>query len=206
MFAAPPKICGVRLLPFSIGHFIVLKSIDNAALSGGHPAKSELLLAILACSLSFNDCKRIIIHRNLGFFDAVRFAFMHLRWKGKNLVTAWESFGVYLEDHLDMPRHKMKAGSSKPIKSDIGFYMIAFLMRNYGMTFDYAANTPFGVARCLMSASAEMDGDDTLLSAEEAEAFRLMDEGVLLDKQGRKDEAEDKYNQAQSLFNQAREQ
>lgn len=204
MMATPPQICGRRLLPFSIGHYLLLRETQSDILSRKDVKKGDLLAALYICSKSYQDCHRILILQNPTIIEKIEWLWMRLVYGRKSLRIAFESFHVYLEDFLDFPRHDGKKNSGKPIKSDICFYMIAYLMSKFSMTFDQAINEPLNRVRCLMSAFAEMEGDESLLDSEETMAMKYMDKGVELDKQGKKEEAEFMYQKAAKIYEQRR--
>lgn len=204
MMATPPQICGRRLLPFSIGHYVLLREMENAILTGEEVKKGDLFAAIFICSKPYQDALRIFVSKRPTLKERLEWFWMRFKWGRKSLVTAWESFGVYMDDFIDSPRHANKSEKSRSIKSDAAFYMIACLMSKYNICFNDAVNTALCRARCLISAYSEMEGDDTLLDQEETQAMNYMDEGVRLDRQGDKQAAEEMYQKAAKIYEKRR--
>src|SRR5688572_30214618 len=69
----PHQVLGLELLPFSIGHFILLQKHGSVFVSqdGGEPEISDLLLTVLICSQTYEEAKKSL--RSIWLFWRMRF-------------------------------------------------------------------------------------------------------------------------------------
>jgi hypothetical protein len=78
----PTRILGVKLLPLSIGHLILLNRIESAFVSPGQECSIEdLALSILICSLNYKD--------GLALFEDTGLPSFMLAWHDKIAGVSW---------------------------------------------------------------------------------------------------------------------
>jgi len=51
----PFQVLGIRLLPFSLGHYVLLRSLEVAFVCGTEPTDADVVTAAWICSASFED-------------------------------------------------------------------------------------------------------------------------------------------------------
>lgn len=98
----PTTLLGLKLLPLSLGHIILLHRIESAFVLGGKPSYDDLATSVFICSRTYQDAVD-------GFSDPSLPRQMH-RWarkltgsgwfrKGKpiNLSEKWKAFDDYLD-------------------------------------------------------------------------------------------------------------
>ena len=174
-FIEPPRICGRRLLPFSIAHDYLLRYYKSPYIVGGSVDDDCLLDAIYYCSLTYRELRRHIANPSWVKAGAWR-----LCWLYRNLNFAHDQFLSYFEEYYEVPDHfdhvedelPAEIGESIPAesKSKKGTYAapwhyhLAHILRSqYHCTKDEAWNTSITEARCVYDVWAESTGDDSLV-------------------------------------------
>lgn len=166
LFLQPPKICGKQLLPFSVGHYFLLRNLNSPYIKGGIPTYNDLLMAILICSMSFETCQKILVYNPKMW----KWSLWFLRWQLINLETAEKSLKQYLSEYICTPEHweYVKGEDIKPVDPygcPLEFHIVRVLCSIYNMNTEKAWNTPYGLARCYYDTWAESDrGDISVIS------------------------------------------
>lgn len=174
VFLEPPRICGKRLLPFSLAHTYFLSYLKNPYIVGGQVTDDDLLSAIFICSLTYSEIKKY-----LNYPRWFAFSVWVLKWKFRKLDIAHESFRTYLSEYFDVPDHFVPVPNADeeqpPVKEDERtsysapwqYHLVHILCREYRFTLDEAWNTGITVARCYYDVWSESTGfDNSLVSVD----------------------------------------
>lgn len=175
LMVTPPKIAGVRLLPYSLAHHAILSGLGSPYSIGGIPSRQDVLIAIQVCSKTW-DQNRAWLDNNpadvtgvMGWLISLgRFSLRRMRWTPFNWRAAHDDLMTYIEDYGRVPDHirsgDVSADDSAEIKAPYEWHIVRILCTAYGMTHDQAWNCPLNLAKCYADTWAESNGDDTMLS------------------------------------------
>lgn len=150
-----PTVLGVRLVPYTVGHAIVLQRLRSPYVLGGEINPSDLVEAVLVCSQppleSIKSIKSVWRDALLWLWGK-RIAKM-------NLFAESDKFQLWLKDQSTAPEVLIEAGSSskKPAMPWPERVLVGCL--NIGLTSDEAIKLPLGDAERLILANAEMMGN-----------------------------------------------
>jgi hypothetical protein len=170
IFLEPPRICGKRLMPFSVAHDYFLSHLGNPYMVGGKVTSEHLLNAILVCSMTYKEIKA-----HLNNPSRIKAWLWFLNWRFRNLDIAHESFMVYLSEHYDVPDHFEPYDVSdfddfaKPPEAPqkyggpYQYHLVHIMCREYGLSLDDAWNTGLTTARCYYDIWSESTGYDNTI-------------------------------------------
>lgn len=61
-----PRILGLKLRPFSLGHWLILQRADSPFVSGSTPEVVDVIFAVLVCSLTFEEAASALDSEEFG--------------------------------------------------------------------------------------------------------------------------------------------
>lgn len=164
-----PVVMGLRLLPYSVGHSLVLHRIGSPLVVGGHVGRSDLMTAVLICSQPINES-----------MSAIRSPFRNLAlklwtWKVKNLSFEAEldKWNEWMAGQSTAPEILMKQGNSRQLSMPWPERMLACCLE-IGLEEDTVLAMPIGDAERLVLARAETHGDVELWSPKDEALWRWM--------------------------------
>ena len=206
LFVAPPRICGVQLRPYSIGHERILIEIGSPYATGEEPTDSDLLAAIQICGRTLAGCQQLIAGG-----PTRRLRRWGVRWTRYGLATAHKSFRTYLDDYLRAPAHE-KTGNETPCNADVYWHYARILCDCYGFDFfadprnpaNSAWDCPKPVAVCCADAWGESQGVKGLVSDADERIADTVVEGQKALAEGRTEEATALFQKAQVMANRLR--
>ena len=169
----PPRCLKLRLLPYTLGHEILIERLAGSPDQAADP-NDRLILAVLICSQSYESA--------LGILRSP-FLVMFLRlWRLVLGTPDWPTqtriFNDYRAAGSWMPEANRSIGR-EPFVSPGAIRLMACLMRDLHLTSSQALNMPLALANALYSAMGEMQGTISLFSKTDAamlEKARQMDE------------------------------
>lgn len=163
----PPRwdVAGVVVRALSVWHVFALEQIGNRYLCGGNPDRDDAAGLLLFASMDVRGGRRLIVGPRFRRRAMMR---MFRRLRGVEWPTLHEACRDYVSSCLRAPSRWQRSGA-KPCSVPYQFHMIRRLCRDYRMTLDAAWDTPYATARCYFDASAEADGDDTIMNAKAQE-------------------------------------
>jgi hypothetical protein len=160
----PPVMFGRRLLPFSIAHHYALRELESPYVVGGKAKRADLLLACSICSRTWEQI-RLFLGQQVGVRRDIFRAFW---WRRFDFTIADESFSNYVDEYETVPQHSTVVGTgegkSTRVAAPFEWHLVAFLMREYGMSESEGWNMPINRAKCFFDVEAERNGDDSLMS------------------------------------------
>lgn len=192
LMVTPPVILGRRLKPFSLAHSFILERAANPFWIGGERGPEHFFEALEICSHDLEENRARIASKSDNKFK--RWVAKHFR---KVSARDVEMFVQYMDDHLAC--HSRESSGGREMHSPWQFRLVADLVAR-GFSEERAWNMPLNLARCYYDARAEMEGDDTLLSEDSADAYELIAKANKLMEAGNVKEADELYGIAQAEF------
>ena len=184
--ATPPVVMGLQLLPFSLGHSIILEAIEHPAVTGDSALDMDALaLGVAVCSKDYETGREIFIgNPEIWLNDAPRWA---RKFRGKKSdwwaaqANAWDE---YLIDYNTIPEVWEPGagdgdGEAPPdLAAPWQFHIIRALGRDgllrgiqYGPT---AWDVPLNMAYCLYCTIGEAKDRLDVMTEEDRRAVELL--------------------------------
>lgn len=174
----PPKVLGLQLRPYCAGHALVLDALGNPFVTPGADWTIEALgIAVLVCSLTFEQCKQMLIPRGRGdrFALSTRFALWRLgrrAWRRRKTIEhEMQTFVDYLMDYQEMPDYWDSKGGSLnapwPFAAVIGVVMAL----KGAVSVADAWNMPLSEAVYYGATVGDLLGDDALMSVRDKQGL-----------------------------------
>lgn len=179
----PTTLLGLKLLPFSLGHLLLLHRVESAFVMGGRPEYEDLALAVFICSRTYEDALS-------GFSDPTlpeqmeqwahmvsgeKWSAKRKRWEGKGTPIDLDAKCLAFNDYLH--RHNLvleegkdfifgEAGSGRKIA--LPFAHVVRVKLQSRMRFSDAEIFNRAWALCLLDyyALADLDGAIALTDGE----------------------------------------
>lgn len=149
-----PIVLGVRLVPYTVGHAIVLQRLRSPYVLGGEITPSDLVEAVLVCSQSPLESIKSIksVWRDLILW------LWGKRIAKMNLMVESDKFQLWLKEQSTAPEVLVEAGtkSKRPAMPWPERVMVGCV--SLGIDPDKALQIPIGDAERLILAHAEMHG------------------------------------------------
>lgn len=174
----PVSVLGLKLRPFSLGHFLALAAEDCAYVSeqAVSPKMEDLVFGAFVCSRTWEEYHAFIESDTLeaevkAWAETVSLA-IH---KSGVLVAESAKFANYLREAQEMPHYWQEGNASHPGGTHWAIAMKSCLISRLGYSRTEALNAPFAEAMADYLALAESNGSIRLWTPEEeamAEALR----------------------------------
>ena len=162
LMVEPPVICGRKLLPFSIAHEYILKSVESPYLVGGTVDRGSILQAIDICSRSWEENRTMM---GIGYIPQIKtWRKWSRKWRRFDYAAAHKSFTAYLKNFTESPAHWTSDEAGEGIKAPTEFHLAYILMRYMRFSESQAWNCSVNRARSYYSTHSETNGDRTLVS------------------------------------------
>lgn len=165
-----PTVLGVRLVPYTVGHAIVLQRLRSPYVLGGEINPSDLVEAVLVCSQppleSIKSIKSIWRDALLWLWGK-RIAKM-------NLMVESDKFQLWLKEQSTAPEVLVEAGtkSKRPAMPWPERVLVGCV--SLGIDADKALQIPIGDAERLILAHAEMHGQVDLWDDQSEAIWKAM--------------------------------
>jgi hypothetical protein len=168
-----PSVLGRRLKPYTLGHDLLLHSIESGFAIGAksEPTHDDLIASVYLCSFYFNDAVSELCSKRLK----LKLALWGCIRRGYDIPEELGRFIGYIKAFTDAPEYWLEnVGDSAPRRSDMPFAQILKLhiMREYHVAEDVALNTPFHEAQLNYLSSLEMAGRLRFVSDEDKAVIR----------------------------------
>lgn len=157
---------GVRLRPFSLGHFIVLQRVRSPFVSDEDlkVTVADLIFAVWACSRSWEKALSSFDER----FDA-RLKWLRLRsffMTPQEIAERMLMFRRYVNDAFSVDKPLMSDSKTRHCTTPMTMMLVQTLTREYGLSRSEALDTPVGQAIMEHYAIMESAGAVTFVSDE----------------------------------------
>ena len=164
-----PIVMGLRLMPYSVGHSLMLHRIGSPLVIGGHVGRADLMTAVLVCSQPIKESMAAIYSpfRNL--------ALKAWTWKVKSLSfeAEMDKWNEWMLSQSTAPEILSKPGASKQLSMPWPERMLACCLE-IGLQEDTVLAMPIGDAERLVLARAETHGDVELWNPKDEALWRWM--------------------------------
>lgn len=139
----PARVLGTRLLPFSLGHRLILERLGSPFISGGPVEISDLVLGIIVCSRppdaawgALDSWRSTWNARTLGW---------RARLSGVDYLSCLNAFQAYVADGSKVPQF-WQGENNKRINVPLTVLVKVFLQKELGYTHETALARPWGAA------------------------------------------------------------
>lgn len=162
----PPIVLGVRLLPYTVGHALVLQRLRSPYVFGGEIDARDLVEAVFVCSQNAVESAKTInsIFRDLLFW------LWSKRISKMNPFEESNKFNAWLKEQSTAPEVLLKQGCSRKQPAMPWPERVLTGCVSLGFTSDEVLNFPIGDAERFILTHAEMNGQAELWD-EEAESI-----------------------------------
>lgn len=162
-----PIVMGLRLVPFSVGHSLVLHRLQSPLVVGGEVGRPELMQAVLICSQPIRESLKTMRSPLRGI--AVRF------WTRKTIKLSFEvefeKWNNWMAGQSTAPEILTKPGVKKALSMPWPERMMACCLE-LGLSEETVLSMPIGDAERLVLARAETHGEVELWSAKDEALWR----------------------------------
>ena len=149
-----PIVLGVRLVPYTVGHAIVLQRLGSPFVMGGEIQPENLVEAVTVCSQSPLESIRSIKSRLSGLMLWL----WGKRIERMNVLSECDKFQLWLKEQSTAPEVLMESGSKPKTPAMPWPERVLVGCLNIGIAPDDAIQMPLGDAERLILAHAEMMG------------------------------------------------
>ena len=149
-----PVVLGVRLVPYTVGHAIVLQRLGSPFVMGGEINPTDLVEAVTVCSQSPLESIKSIKSR----FSGLMLWMWGKRIERMNALVESDKFQLWLKEQSTAPEVLMEAGSKSKTPAMPWPERVLVGCLNIGIAPDDAIQMPLGDAERLILAHAEMMG------------------------------------------------
>jgi len=165
-----PTVLGVRLVPYTVGHAIVLQRLRSPYVLGGEITPSDLVEAVLVCSQSPLESIKSI---KSFWRDAILWLWGK-RIAKMNLMVESDKFQLWLKEQSTAPEVLVEAGakSKRPAMPWPERVLVGCV--SLGIDADKALQIPIGDAERLILAHAEMHGQVDLWDDQSEAIWKAM--------------------------------
>lgn len=167
-----PMVLGLRLVPFSVGHAILLHRIGSPFVLGGQAQSGDLVEAVIACSQPAAES----IKSMASPFRWFPLWLMRSRIRSANLINECEKLKDWIEAQSDCPEILRKSGNQTRKATMPWTERILVGLVDIGFDESSVLNMPVVDAERLFLTKAEMNGDVELWSDENEELWRYAQE------------------------------
>ena len=155
-------VCGVSVPSLSLWHTFALENIGNRYLRGGACDKNDVASLLLFASRDMRGGRRLMLDSR---YRDKRLAKMSGLLKGADCVDLNTACVDYVETCMRSPRRwEKKDGAGRPSAVPYQVHIVRALCADYGTPICEAWNTAYAYARMLYDASAEANGDRSIMT------------------------------------------
>lgn len=150
---------GVRLLPYTVGHALVLQRLRSPFVFGGPVSVQHLVEAVTVCSQPSVESMRTIQSR----FAGIVMWFWVRKIKRMDLVAESDKFNLWLKDQSTAPEVLIEPGKNRDVTMPWPERILVGCL-DIGLNSSEIISMPIGDAERLILAHAEMHGHVKLWS------------------------------------------
>ena len=164
----PVTALGKKLLPYSLGHRLLLEREKSCFVNGGEISFADLVYAIFICSNTFDGAIKALqsplTYWRIKFWGFC--VFLAVRFGGKNLAQSFAHFAEYVSAGSRPPVFSVKESDAEPIKCPEVSLVKVYLQSRLGYSNAEVMNLPWGQAMWEYSIHAALEGNCKLLDEE----------------------------------------
>lgn len=182
-FPEPYTILGQRLKPFSLGHYILLRRLKSPFVSDKQEESSvgDLIVGVIVCSRNYSGASEIICDFDKMEVEAQRVGELNSKSgvaeNQNEAIARIILFNKYVVDGSAMPGYFLdnEGDYDRKLNQHWSQSVLLSLISNCGYTRDEALNCPLSQAFFDHLAFMETEGSIKLMSEEELEEVRLLE-------------------------------
>jgi hypothetical protein len=162
-----PVVMGLRLVPYSVGHSLVLHRMGSPLVIGGYVDRANLMEAVLVCSQPVQESLKAMRSpiRNLVIWLWAK------RTKRLSFDAEFQKWNDWMAKQSTAPEILSKPGKGRHLAMPWPERMLACCM-DIGLQENTVLAMPIGDAERLVLARAETHGDVELWSPKDEELWR----------------------------------
>jgi hypothetical protein len=166
-----PVVMGLRLLPYSVGHSLLLHRIGSPLVIGGEVSRADLMEAVMVCSQSVTESVKAMRSplRKVVLWLWAR------RTRGLSFEVEFNKWSEWMAGQSTAPEILSKPGKSRELAMPWPERMLACCLE-IGLSEATVLAMPIGDAERLVLARAETHGDVELWSPKEEALWRWVQE------------------------------
>jgi hypothetical protein len=162
-----PIVMGLRLVPYSVGHSLVLHRMESPLVIGGDVTRADLMQAVLVCSQPVHEALKAMRSPLRGI--AIRL--WARKTKALSFDAEFEKWNAWMAGQSTAPEILTKPGKTRQLSMPWPERMLACCM-DIGLREDTVLAMPIGDAERLVLARAETHGDVELWSPKDEALWR----------------------------------
>lgn len=162
-----PVVMGLRLVPYSVGHSLVLHRMESPLVVGGAVSRADLMQAVLICSQPVAESLKAMRSPLRGLVIRL----WARRTRGLSFEVEFEKWSAWMAGQSTAPEILMKPGKTRELSMPWPERMLACCM-DIGLREDTVLAMPIGDAERLVLAKAETHGDVELWSPKDEALWR----------------------------------
>lgn len=158
---------GLRLMPYSVGHALILHRIGSPLAVGGLVGRADLMEAVLVCSQPFDAS--LVAMRSI--LRGIVFRLWAFKTRKLDFEAELEKWNDWIGNQSTSPEILTKPGRRRSLSMPWPERMLACCLE-LGLTESTALSMPIGDAERLVLARAETHGDVELWSPKDDALWR----------------------------------
>jgi hypothetical protein len=175
LISSQPEVLGLRLKPLTLGHLLILYSVDCGFLSGKESTIGEFAFAAWICSNRYSRIVEFIQSGTEKQANQLKKAFEKLGRKyADSIVSEIKAFQEYIDSEIIAPE-RMTTGKEKSPKSPWVVMVAIALMRYLKLSEKEVYEMPISKALSYYSVLGELNGDSSLLSDEQVSVIEKLE-------------------------------
>lgn len=162
-----PIVMGLRLVPYSVGHSLVLHRIGSPLVAGGPVGRADLMEAVLVCSQPVKESLKAMRSPLRGLVIWL----WSKRTRKLSFDSEFEKWNAWMAGQSTAPEILSKPGNGRKLSMPWPERMLACCM-DIGLQEDTVMSMPIGDAERLVLARAETHGEVELWSPKDEALWR----------------------------------
>jgi hypothetical protein len=160
------KVLGIRLQPFSIGHYILLHRLGSPFITGERkPTLADFIQSVLICAGNWKEGLEI----ETDPLQWLKMRIWRWRFRKKNFAKEIENFDRYIEAGMQCPALNKSQKTGRATGAPWVWTLANFISEKRGIPIYAAFDFPFSLAQCEYVFSLENEGKCEVKNSAELE-------------------------------------
>ena len=157
-----PIVMGLRLVPYSVGHSLVLHRLQSPLVVGGEVSKADLMHGVLICSQPVLESLKAM----RSPFRGLMFKLWAKKTSALSFDSEFEKWNAWMASQSTAPEILTKPGLKRSLSMPWPERMLACCL-DLGLNEETVLSMPIGDAERLVLARAETHGDVELWNSKD---------------------------------------
>ena len=162
-----PMVMGLRLVPYSVGHSLMLHRMGSPLVIGGEVSRADLMQGVLVCSEPIKETLKTL----RSPFRGIMLQLWARKTIGLSFEVEFQKWNNWMASQSTAPEILTKPGAKRALAMPWPERMLACCL-DLGLTEDTVLSMPIGDAERLVLARAETHGDVELWSPKDEALWR----------------------------------